>query len=88
MVGVPCHYTLQERELRIQSGLFIRRIAYTDVLSATPARSSELAPAWSRERVLLRCAHGSFSVSPVRQAEFLAALQRRLPQIPPARQNG
>lgn len=83
LVGVPCHYTLHEHELRIQSGLLIRGIPYVQILSVSPERSTRWAPAWSRDRLVLHCTKGDIRVSPVRQAEFLAELKRRLQKFPP-----
>ena len=80
MVGVPCHYTLGERELRIQSGLFLRAIPYEAILSISPEKSELWAPAWSRDRLVLHCNDEDIRVSPVRQAEFLHELMRRSQQ--------
>lgn len=83
LVGVPCHYTLHEQELRVQSGLFILGIPYAEILSASPERTARWAPAWSRDRLVLHCTKGDIRVSPVRQAQFLAELERRLQEFPP-----
>src|SRR6478752_4910941 len=35
-IGVPCHYTLLDKGVRIQSGLFIREVPYGNILSVDP----------------------------------------------------
>jgi Bacterial PH domain len=83
LLGVPCRYTLLDQALRIQSGFFIRSVAYADILSASPERSAGWAPALSCDRLVLHCRNGSIRVSPVRQAEFLNHLQGRLATLKP-----
>lgn len=77
-IGVPCHYTLLDKGVRIQSGLFIREVPYGNILSVDPENGTQWAPAWSRQRLVLHCRHGNIRVSPLRREAFMAELQARL----------
>lgn len=78
--AVPCRYTLMSDALRLQSGFYLRRIPYAEIFAITLEQGWTWAPALSANRIVLHHTGGSVRISPLRQAEFLADLARRLPR--------
>lgn len=78
----PVRYRFADRELIVASGLLRQRIRYTDITAVEPTRAPWSSPALSLDRLRIRYRGTWLLVSPAGREQFLAELQRRIPQEP------
>ncbi|TCP58112.1 PH (Pleckstrin Homology) domain-containing protein [Tumebacillus sp. BK434] len=75
------YYEFRENELYIKGGPFRWRIPYQQIRSVRKTRSIISGPALSLDRMEIRSTYDSVLISPEREAEFLAELKKRSPQL-------
>lgn len=77
----PTDYTLFQREIVVRSGLIRYRIPYSSIVEVKPSRAMWSAPAWSLDRLLIRCGKKMFLISPVDKWGFMADVAKHDPGL-------
>jgi hypothetical protein len=82
--SVPVRYLLEPEGLTVRAGFLTLRLAYRDVVRATPVLSPLAGPSWSLVRVRVALAEGGWiEVAPRDRAALLAELAARAPHLQP-----
>lgn len=83
-MAVPVRYLLEPEGLTVRAGFFTLRLAYRDIVRATPLLSPLTGPSWSLVRVRVALAGGGWiEVAPRDRAGFLTELAARAPHLEP-----
>ena len=77
----PTDYTLYPQEIVIRSGLIRYRVPYHAIVEVRPSRAMWSAPAWSLDRLLIRCGRKMYLISPVDKWGFMAEVAARDPGL-------
>ncbi len=77
LIFLPCEYTLLEDHLLIRSGLFKKRIQYTEITEIKKSRCPLSAPALSLNRIMIHSSSGRALISPEDRDAFIEELAER-----------
>jgi hypothetical protein len=81
-MAVPVRYVLEPEGLTVRAGFLTLRLAYRDIVRATPLLSPLTGPSWSLVRVRIALAEGGWvEVAPRDRAAFLTELAARAPHL-------
>ena len=85
LFSYPLHYTINETELRVRSGITLRRIPLETIEEVSPVTDWSSSPAWSIHRLSIRYLKKDrpvhIYISPENQVEFLEELERKVPHL-------
>ena len=83
-MALPVRYLLEPEGLTVRAGFLTLRLAYRDIVRATPLLSPLTGPSWSLVRVRVALAAGGWvEVAPRDREAFLAELAARAPHLEP-----
>ncbi len=82
--ALPVRYLLEPEGLTVRAGFLTLRLAYRDIVRATPLLSPLTGPSWSLVRVRVALVEGGWvEVAPRDRAAFLTELAARAPHLEP-----
>lgn len=82
--ALPVRYLLEPEGFTVRAGFLTLRLAYRDIVRATPLLSPLTGPSWSLVRVRIALdAGGWIEVAPRHRDAFLAELAARAPHLRP-----
>lgn len=82
--ALPVRYLLEPEGFTVRAGFLTLRLAYRDIVRATPLLSPLTGPSWSLVRVRVALAEGGWvEVAPRDRAAFLTELAARAPHLEP-----
>ena len=83
-MAVPVRYLLEPEGFTVRAGFLTLRLAYRDIVRATPLLSPLTGPSWSLVRVRVALEAGGWvEVAPRDREAFLAELAARAPHLEP-----
>ncbi len=81
-MAVPVRYVLEPEGLTVRAGFLTLRLAYRDMVRATPLLSPLTGPSWSLVRVRVALVEGGWvEVAPRDRAAFMTEIAARAPHL-------